>query len=74
VTVPLLLLAGYAFGLVCGGLAVWFGAVRPALRELRGWVEAYWKMADDRDARRECALRGAEQAMAARAGRGPSRN
>jgi hypothetical protein len=76
VTVPLLLLAGYAFGLVCGAIGVWRGAVRPAVRELREWRDGYWKMADDRAALAflaGCAC-GAEQAMAARAGREPSRN
>jgi hypothetical protein len=66
----LLFPAGYALG----ALFVWWVYVRPAVRERRGWEEAYWKMTNDRDAWRECALRGARQAMAARAGREPSRN
>jgi hypothetical protein len=58
-------------GCACGALFVWWVYVRRAARELRAWEEAYWKMADDRDAWRACALRSAEQAMAAR---GPSGN
>jgi hypothetical protein len=61
-------------GCACGALVVWWYVVRPALAEACAWMEAYEKMTNDRDAWRDCALRGAEQAMAARAGREPSRN